>query len=485
MSIPFNPSAYIAFDYKSSGDYFLPLLQAGFPYPCLHAPEFDDLVDHLAGDLADSCFQPLADYVARDGLGLWKMGFGEDTSYLAVVPHAHADQFKEHWSGPFRQDPDFAYHIVPRLRLVAARTHAAPKKARRASLVEDVYPCESMLELDIDCPVSLVWEPDTGHAQEGRFVDFSAWPPKDLPVPGTGEDSRFVSDWRPIYQRGERKLWRERVRDDSSGAHESRFRLAQVDGVTPWSPAFIGGGAVLADAHFNSRVTGAGVLHVSERAGKKGKPEYEVVRIGEGSCESWYTARKSLQLYPFPDSARCLVVEGQDRLAIVEGPFGDDDFFRLPKPLHGHENNLLTLAGGVIVYFTDTRSAVRMNRLDPDTMRHESALLKGFGNRQTIDGAVHATFGNLQVCQGHDNWWIFNHRSNQFGTSDIALFWNAGTDQAFKIEARDMPRQHPTIMYVRALGRYVALDHRSVSLMVDFDQIIADREMIEVPWETA
>jgi hypothetical protein len=488
MSIPFQPSAYLAFDYKSSGDYFLPLLQAGFPYPCLQAPCFEDLVDELAGEMADSCFQRLANYIAGDDLGLWKMGFGEDTTYISVVPHAYVEQFKLYWSGPFKQDPDFEYHTVPRLRLVAASKDAAPAapgKAKRPSLVEDIYPCEAMLELDIDRPVCLVWEAHTDKTKEGRFVDFSVWPPKELPVPDMREDRRFVAEWRPLYQRAERRLWQQRVRDDGIGVHESRFRLVQLDRIAPWSPVFLGGGTVLADAYFNSKVTSSAVLHVSETAGSKGKVEYQVVRIGADSCDTWHTSRKPLQLYPFPDSGRCLVVEGQERMAIVEGPFGAGDFFRLPKQMHGYESNVITLADDVIVYFTDTKSAVRMNWLDPNTMRHQSALLKGFGNHQTVDGAEHATFGNLQVCQGHDNWWILNHCSNQFGSNDIAMFWNAQTGQAFKIEARDMPRQHPTIMYVRALGRYVALDHRSVSLMVHFDQIIAGREMIEVAWETA
>lgn len=488
MLIPFQPSAYIAFDYTSPGDCFLPLVQAAFPYPCLHAPGFEDLIDALAGDIADTCYQRLADFIAADELGLWKMGFGEDTTYLAVVPHAHAEQFKHYWSGPFKQDPDFEYHIAPRLRLVAASkdaARAAPANTGRSSLVEDVYPCESMLALDIDRPVCRVWEPDSGKVTVGRFVDFSVWPPQDVPVPGMDEDRRFMAQWRPLYQRAERKLWQQRVRDDGIGVHESRFRLVQLDRMSPWSPVFLGGGTVLADGCFNSKVTRSSVLHVSETAGSKGKVAYEVVRIGADNCERWHTSRKPLQLYPFPDSSRCLVVAGQDQMAIVEGPFGNDAFFRLPKQMHGYEDNVITLANDAIVYFTDTKSALRMNWLDPDTMRHQSALLKGFGNRQTIDGAVHATFGNLQVCQGHDSWWIFNHRSNQFGSSDIAMFWNADTNQAFKIEARDMPRQHPTIVYVRALGRYVALDHRSVSLMAHFDQIMANREMIEVLWESA
>lgn len=318
MSIPFDPSAYIAFDYKSSGDYFLPLLQAGFPYPCLHASEFEDLVDELAGDMADGCFQRVADHIAPDELGLWKMGFGEDTTYLAVVPHVHVDQFKQYWSGPFKQDPDFEYHIVPRLRLVApgkGAVPAAPKKAKRPTLIEDVYPCESMLELDIDCPVSLVWERQTDKANEGRFVDFSVWPPVDVPVPGTREDRRFVSEWRPLFWRGERDLWRQRVRDDSIGVHENRFRLVQVDRISPWTPVFLGGGAVIGDAHFNSKVVDGAVLHVSETVGKKGKPEYAIMRISADRCESWYTTRKPLQLYPFPDSARRVLHGHQDGCA--------------------------------------------------------------------------------------------------------------------------------------------------------------------------
>jgi hypothetical protein len=216
-----------------------------------------------------------------------------------------------------------------------------------------------------------------------------------------------------------------------------------------------------------------------------GKPASDVLHIAHGVCERWYRSRKRLNLFPFPDGRRTLVVEDATRLAIAEGPITDDDFWRLPKPLFTPDEGVIALDDDVIVYFTETKRFLQMHRLDARSMRHEVCLLDGFGHAQVVKGVRHAGFGNLKVCKGHGHWWLFNHRSNQFGAVDIAMFWNAMTDETFKIVANDMPRLQPTIVYQRALGRYLALHDDTVSLLAQFDALYDSKEKLLLDWRTA
>lgn len=125
-----------------------------------------------------------------------------------------------------------------------------------------------------------------------------------------------------------------------------------------------------------------------------------------------------------------------------------------------------------------------MHRLHVATMQHETCLLQHFGHSGIDRGTHYSTFGNLEVRPGHDNWWILNHKSNQLGKIDVALFWNAATDETFIVEQGDIALDQPTILYQRALGRYLALQGESIALPQEFDMLYAAKSKILLQWET-
>ncbi len=489
MRPEFNPSHHISFDYKSTCSYVLRMLQSEFGYDSLLSDDFEQVMDELGDEIANRCLKPVAGVLAGTELALWEIDFYEDTCHLAVVPHAQADAFKAYWSEGFRDDPQNDYGIEPKLRLVAApKTPARPRApaAKKINLIEDKIYFDGHVELDIDRAVDLVWNSYSDDNNNGKFIDFSVWPPRDAPLPTRARDRNFCANWAQVYQDGPHNIWRLRERAPEGKAfEEGTFRLAQIDSLEAFAPRWLGGGAGVTDIHPRSYWMDGAFMHVAYCAEGKGKFSSEVVRISETACESWYKSRKPLRVFPFPDAPRCLIVEGETRLAIAAGPVTNDDFFVLPEPLYGHaEEGVIALADEVVVYFTGTRRWLKMHRLDTRTMRHEVCLLDGFGHSQMVDGKLDAGVGIVQVCQGHGDWWIFNHRTNAFGTVDVAMFWNALTDETFKIAARDVDRLQPTIIYQRALGRYLALQaHRIVGLLVEFETIYDSKEKRVLEWD--
>lgn len=81
-------------------------------------------------------------------------------------------------------------------------------------------------------------------------------------------------------------------------------------------------------------------------------------------------------------------------------------------------------------------------------------------------------------------WWILNHKSNQFGKIDIALFWNAVTDETFVIGQGDIKLDQPIVIYQRALGRYLAVRGESVALLREFDAMYEGKEKVVLEWES-
>lgn len=488
MTLAFVPSHHISFDYKSTCAYVMQMLQGEFGYDILLSDDFEALIDELDNDIADQCFKPVAGILAGTELGLWEINFYEDTYHLAVVPHAHADAFKAYWSEGFRNDPEQMYDVKPKLRLIAAPKTASkprPPAAKKINLIEASVKLAGDAEFDIDRAVDFVWNSYSKDDDNGKFVDFSVWPPRDAPLPTRAQDRDFAGSWSQVYQDGAHNIWKRRERAPEGKSHkEGTFRLAQIDSMERWSPRWLGGGAGVTDFRSKTYWMNGSFVHIAYCAEEKGKFSSEVVHISDTACESWYKSREPLQVVPFPDAPRCLIVKGDKRLAIAEGPVLDDAFFLLPEPLYSHaEEGVIALADEVVVYFTETRRWLKMHRLDTRTMRHEVCLLEGFGHTRTVDGQLDAGVGIVEVCQGHGDWWIFNHRTNAYGKVDVAMFWNAQTDETFKIAARDVAHQQPTIIYQRALGRYLAVQYRTVSLLVEFETIYDSKEKHVLEWD--
>lgn len=476
-----SPFAHISFDYNSSGSYFLSMLRETFDYPSLQSDAFEDLAGMFVNDLAEHSFKALAALVTVDGLELWQIDFAEDTLHMALVPAAGVEAFKAYWSEGFQADPDEARHFKPRLRRIqpAKTAPARPAKPALALIVETVHlPAEP--DIAIDRGISLLRSHYSDHPDNGTFFDFACWPPAKLPLPGYAEDADFARRWRQLHRDGERNIW---TCMEPKGAGAPAFRLAQIDDMVAWAPAWLCGGASVPGHDDDVKWMRGGAFHVRDEPDGRGRPAYEAMVIRSGAPESWYGSRKALHVFPFGDAARCVIVEGDSLIAIAEGPITADDFVRLPKPLCNPAEGVIALRGDTVVFFTGTKSRLRMHRLDLATMAHETCLLKHFGHSGVDRGTPYSTFGNLAVRQGHGDWWILNHKSNQFGKIDIALLWNAVTDETFVIDQGDIKLDQPTVIYQQGLGRYLAVRGESVALLREFDEMYEGREKVVLEWE--
>lgn len=466
---------HVSFDYNTTGADFLHLLRAEFDHPSLASARFEALVAGVANDLAEHAFGPLATLVGDDGLELWQIDFFEDTVHMALVPGGQVDAFKAWWTTGYRDDPATTHAVRPKLRRVKPKA-LPPPVAARPDLAEATVTLPADPHIDIDRPLARLYSRFSDHPDNGNYVDAGVWPPATLALPTVRTDPDFFRHWRPVFRDGAQNVWACREPDGT-------FRLAQIDDVTAWSPRWLGGDTPLHGYPDDVKRMGDRMLHTGERRPASGKGTYEVSCVTAASTDCWYASRKPLHVFPFPDGRRCAIVEDGARIALAAGPVTPDDFISLPKPLYAPDTGVIPLQGDTVVFFSGTKTRLRMHRLDLATLRHDSCLLQHFGHRGVDRGERYATFGNLEVRQGHGDWWILNHRSNQFGTIDIALLWNAATDDTFVVEQGDVGLRQPTIVYQRSLGRYLAVSGETLALLREFDEIVGGKEVVRLAWD--
>jgi hypothetical protein len=498
VSSAYSPSRHVDCDYKSTGAYLLTMLRGAFDHACLHTEAYDELIADVANDIASDCFKPLAHHLAPAGLQLWQIDFFEDTLHVAIVPDTEVAAFEQYWRVDYLNEPDAA-HFAPRLRRIAparakarnptARTDTQPgapaRKRAKAELPVDTVSLPASPDLDADRCITLLRDPYSDHPDNGKFFDFSVWPPQPLAqVPDAATDPQFARAWRPVYQHGARNVWlcRDPVEQDRPHAPRS-FRLAQIDDMNAWSPLWLGGGARLTGTAEHPKWIHDVMLHVSESTDERGKRVYEVVRVTKADCEVWYRSRRPLQAFPFDDAVRCVIVEDNKALAIADGPVRNGDFVPLAQAPHMGALGVIALEGSTVVYFGKSGTALRMHKLDLSTREHSIAPLTGFGHRGKDRSQPRSGAGNLIVHQGHGDWWILNHKSNQFGEIDIALLWNARTDETIKIGQHDIVLHQPTIIYQRSLDRYLAVTSNVVALLCEFDALYAAKEKVTLEWD--
>lgn len=180
-----EPSHHVSFDVNTTASDFLTMVRHEWDHPCLTSPAFDTLAADCANDQARNAFKPLAALVDEDGLELWQIDFFEDTVHVALVPAAQVDAFRAYWTkGVLKEPPD---------------------------------------DLAIDRSTAFLRSPYGDHPDNGKYFDFSTWPPVKLPLPGFDDDRAFAKSWDAAYQSGTRNIWRCR---DLERKEEYWFRLA-------------------------------------------------------------------------------------------------------------------------------------------------------------------------------------------------------------------------------------------------------------------
>lgn len=111
------------------------------------------------------------------------------------------------------------------------------------------------------------------------------------------------------------------------------------------------------------------------------------------------------------------------------------------------------------------------------------AVLDGFGSELCQDTRLLVTqpkqvitlrtfHGQLQVARGHGDWWVWNYRTQSFGTQTLAWFWNQVSNEVVKLSSKDIVRVKPQIRYLRAQDRYLAFETAFVARLPEFAQII-------------
>lgn len=483
----FSASQHLSFDYSSTASHVLRMLSSEFDYPCLKTEPFEDLIETFANDLAEHCFKPLAALLAPHNLELWQIDFAEDTVRLAVVPTARVESFKAYWSDEFLHDPEHAAHFKPTLRrIVPVKMREIGSNKAKQTLALDVIRLPAAPELDIDCSIALMRSPGSDHPDNDSWFDFAVWPPAKLSMPAQIEDPDFARRWRPVYQRGQHNIWSCRELPQRGGsADKASFKLAQVGDMNTWPVSWLGGEATLPGRPGKVAWAGGLLVCVSCETDSRGKHWYCVTAASEHDTHIWHCSRQPLHVYPVPGAARCIIIDGDAHLAMAAGPVSQGDFLRLPKPLYNPGAGVVALGGDTVVFFTGTKARLRMHRMDLATMEHKTCLLKHFGHSGVDRGTHYSSFGSLEVRPGHGDWWILNHKSDQFGKIDIALMWNAATDESFVIEQGDIKLEQPTILYQRALGRYLAVRGESVALLRDFQAAYDRKEKQALQWESA
>jgi hypothetical protein len=381
--------------------------------------------------------------------------------------------------------------------------------ANAFQLVADtfVHSTSGLLDLTRLCPYSEVHFESDNLANYLSYMDFSVWPPALLPLPSSLEDKAFVSCWRPFYQVGANNIWQKSAPRNPKDIWEDFFTYAQVRTLSPWQAAPMGEPNQLLSQLFGIAVVIDDVIfHVNETRGAKNKWQYALLKISQNSSETWYESRYPLSLYTIKNSDKLLIIEDNKRYAVTNQPIQNNVFIDLPNIAYENaENGFMCINAHELIYTSRFKRPhighsdgaewiLQLNRLNMATGECVVATIDDFGTleKQTVfDRATNtkknikrSNFdGNLIVHQGHDDWWVMSYKSNNIGESDIALFYNCKTDETFKITQKDLPHQWPSIVYMQALGRYLADFSCRVSLLAPFDAIYAAKQKNIVLWQ--
>lgn len=483
MAARFDPLVHI--DWKTPGGELLALLQHYYPdISVFSGAQFEALLDELSNEMPEVCFKALATVLARHGFDLWNLDAGGDDYRPVIVPADQREAFAQQW-----QEQNAAPRFTPTLieRQTPAATERKPTKPKRSQLkwLQEVhdYPGPTYVH---EYNYRNGWAAITEQDEDQWLcflIDYNPWPPTEQEMDG--------ADLQLIDANAQRRLWKRRVK---SGAYSSddryQYEIHHRDDIQGFGPAGMEWPAfeepcVVVDAQVFER-----------QRSYEPEPLTRIWRI---------TAHASEVIFEHPDELTILPI-GPRRLLFMQhnGPLcwiwsqdpAQQAIAAKPMPADAYKLRASTayLGGDEVLLFSEGERqnlehtgyqetvllAWRFNFVTGDTTK---AVLDGFGSELRQDTRLLVTqpkqvitlrtfYGQLHVARGHGDWWVWNYRTNTFGTQTLAWFWSQGSNEVVKLSSKDIVRVKPEIRYLAAQGRYLAFEAEFVARLPEFAQMV-------------
>ncbi|WP_259102708.1 hypothetical protein [Pseudomonas sp. JUb42] len=491
MQPDFAPLIHI--DWKTPGGELLELFRHYYPdISVFSGPTFERLLDELTTQMPEVCLQALAPLLARQGLELWNLDAGGDDYRPVIIPADQRQAFIEHWQHSEDELELTPQWIEPHQ---PAPIEAKPAKTRskKLNLLQDVHDFPGPTYIN-EHHYSNGWASITEQDDEQWLcflLDFNQWPPAEQDMLEERNDNIDGADLWLLDANNDRSLWKRRVyRGSGSGEDLFQYEIRQDNDTQRFGPAqlqwpeFENAPLVIDSQVFERQYL------------------YEPDRL----CRIWrITADSSEIIFEHPGEMTILAI-GPRRVLFMEmgGPlcwiWHQDQPQQVtpaqPLPVEGYKltRSAVYLGGDEIMLFSESQrpnledprfgeTVLNAWRFDFLSGQATQSMLDGFGSeiRQQTQMLVTQpkrtvtlrTFhGQIHASRGHGDWWVWNYRSNSFGTQTLAWLWNQSSNQVVKLSSKDTPRINPYIRYLPSQDRYLAFEDDFVARLPAFAEIL-------------
>jgi hypothetical protein len=370
----------------------------------------------------------------------------------------------------------------------------------RIKLVEDQFLHSSYGGISFVARIDCYWV-ENRNTQEYELLDFSTWPPKPITVAGRrGNGSMDLHDWRvrprPMGNVSGVALWQVDGTPKGQDRTVDRFvTIASFDplDMQPWADE-----SKRYSTIYGAAATAGDALFVHTSGGPESGKVHRVTATGEDELYTYEKYEGEHALLALNEQS-CLLVVGEKKFRIL-GAGATKKWTKLPGQLYGEvhlfDHETLIYFSEIVTkepegHFEERRLTLNLYNFTTGDLR--SALLEDFVTKGRVNLNIYrnqpsnvvpynSVGGNVEISRGHDDWWIFGHRTNMTGKTDPAWLWNSVTNEWLRIVPQDFPREQPAIRYLASLGRYVADDSCQLDLLIDFDQLYSSRETFALEW---
>ncbi|WP_445578025.1 hypothetical protein GKKCFE_03425 [Pseudomonas sp. E141] len=491
MQSRFDPLVHI--DWKTPGAELLGLLQHYYPdIGVFSGPEFEALLDELSNEMAEVCFEALAPVLARHGFDLWNLDAGGDDYRPVIVPADQREAFAQHWQGQ-SAEPRFTPRLIEPQKPAAPDRKSSKPKRSKLNWLQEVhdYPGPTYVH---DYNYRNGWAAITEQEEDQWLcflIDYNPWPPAEQDMLEHRTDGVDGADLQLIDANTQRSLWRRRVK---SGAYSSddryQYEIRQGDDIQSFGPA----GMQWSEFEDPCVVVDSEIF---ERQ-RIYEPEHltRIWRITADSSEVIFEYADELTILPIGPRRLLFMQHNGPRCWIWNQDPPHQATAAKPMPADAYKLRAATayLGGDEVLLFSEGERqnlehsgyqetvllAWRFNFVTGATTK---ALLDGFGSDLRQDTRLLVTqpkqvitlrtfHGQLHVARGHGDWWVWNYRTNTFGTQTLAWFWNQCSSEVMKLSSKDIARVKPEIRYLAAQDRYLAFEAEFVARLPGFAEIL-------------
>lgn len=479
-------------DWKTPGSELLALLQHYYPdIGVLGGASFEGLLDELAHEMPEVCFEALAPALAREGYDLWNLDAGGDDYRPVIVPADRREAFAMYWQDR-RSEPRFTPTLIEPPKPAAERKRSKPKRSKLDWLQEvHDYPGPThVAEYNYRDGWAAITEQD-----DERWlcflIDYNSWPPVEQDMLEHRTDGLDGADLQLLDANAQRSLWKRRVKSgDYSSQDRYTYEIRQGEDIRDFGPP------LLEWPGFEEPCQVAdGEIFERERLYQ---PEHltRIWRISEQANDCIFEYPDDLTVLPI-GPRRLLFMQHNGPLCWIWNQDSGQATAARPMPVaDGYSLRASTayLGGDEILLFSEDKrpnsedpryhdTVLRAWRFNVVTGATTKALLDGFGSELQQDTRLLATqpkhmitlrtfYGKVHVSRGHGDWWVWNYQANTFGSQTLAWLWNASSNQVLKLSSQDIRRIRPHIRYLPAQDRYLAFETEFVARLPAFEQML-------------